>query len=91
MVGGAIPPDWACEVVSPSTVRLDRTRKMPVYAREGVRHLWLADPTARTLEVYHFEAGRWIVAGSHGGDESVRAEPFAALQIDLARWWLPTP
>lgn len=31
-----LPPDWACEVLSPSTERIDRQRKLRIYAREGV-------------------------------------------------------
>jgi Uma2 family endonuclease len=27
-----LPPDWVCEVLSPSTTRLDRTQKLGVYA-----------------------------------------------------------
>ena len=82
-------PDWVCEVVSSSTGRIDRSRKMRIYAREGVSHLWFVDPLARTLEIYRLEAGRWIVASTHGGDESVRAEPFDAVQLRLERWWPP--
>ncbi len=81
------PPDWACEILSPTTATLDRTRKMPIYARNGVAHLWLIDPTARTLEAYRLEGERWMVASSHGGSTSVRAEPFAAIDIDMRRWW----
>ncbi len=81
-------PDWVCEVVSPTTARLDRVRKMPIYAREQVGHLWLVDPIMRTLEVYRLEGQRWVVASTHGGAESVRAEPFAALELDMSRWWL---
>jgi Uma2 family endonuclease len=44
-----LAPDWLCEVVSPSTGRLDRVRKMPVYGRAGVSHMWLVDPSTRTL------------------------------------------
>lgn len=47
-----LAPDWVCEVLSPSTVRLDRVRKNHVYAREGVGHLWFVDPLAHTLEVF---------------------------------------
>ena len=43
-----LAPDWACEVLSPSTRRFDLQEKRPVYAREGVAHLWLIDPTDRT-------------------------------------------
>ena len=81
-------PDWICEVVSPATGGLDRVRKMRIYAREQVAHAWLVDPLQQTLEVYRLEGGRWLVASTHGGDEQVRAEPFAAVELQLARWWL---
>lgn len=61
---------------------------MPIYAREGVGHLWLIDPLAHTLEVYRLEGGRWVVAQTFGGSEKVRAEPFDALDLDLGRWWI---
>lgn len=83
-----IAPDWVCEVVSPQTASLDRIRKMRIYAREAVGHLWLVDPLAKTLEVYRLDAGRWIAAASHSASESVRAEPFGAVEIDLSRLWL---
>jgi Uma2 family endonuclease len=87
-----LAPDWVCEVVSPSTGVIDRGRKMSVYAREGVAHLWIIDPIIRTLEVYRLEGGRWIVAATYGGDDPVRAEPFDAVTLEPARWWLePEP
>jgi Uma2 family endonuclease len=90
VVGATLAPDWVCEVVSPSTSQLDRRRKMPIYAREGIGHLWIVHPLLQTLEVYRLEAGRWIVASNHGGTDRVRAEPFDAVEIDLARWWIDT-
>jgi Uma2 family endonuclease len=81
-------PDWACEVVSPTTAGADRVRKMRIYARESVGHLWLVEPLARTLEVYRLENARWVVASTHGGSERVRAEPFEAVELELTRWWL---
>lgn len=82
-------PDWACEVLSPSTVRLDRVRKLNAYARAGLAHLWLLGPLEQTLEVYRLEAGRFVVLATHGGDEKVRAEPFEAVELDLTRLWPP--
>jgi Uma2 family endonuclease len=82
-----LAPDWVCEVISPSTGALDRRRKMPVYAREGVGHFWIVDPNHRTLEVHRLEGGRWVVAATCAGDEVVRAEPFDAVELDLRRWW----
>ena len=81
-------PDWACEVISPATGALDRGRKMRIYGREHVAHLWLVDALAKTLEVYGLEAGRWIVVATHAGAERVRAEPFDAVELEPARWWL---
>jgi Uma2 family endonuclease len=92
LVGFTIAPDWVCEVLSPSTARVDRSRKLRVYAREGVRHLWFVDPLLRTLEVYRLEQGVWLVVETHGGDETLRVEPFAAVDVDLRRWWTePSP
>ena len=80
-------PDWACEALSPSTRSLDRDRKMPIYAREGIGYLWLVDPLARTLEIYRLAGGRWVLAATHQGGALVRAEPFEALELDMRRWW----
>jgi Uma2 family endonuclease len=83
-----LAPDWLCEIVSPSSGRHDRVVKMRCYAREAVAAVWLVDPLARTLESLRLEGGRWTVVSSHGGDEVVRVEPFEAVEIRLARWWL---
>jgi Uma2 family endonuclease len=83
-----LTPDWVCEVVSPRTGRVDRTRKMGIYAREGVGRLWFVDPLVRTLEIYRLEDARWVVVANHGGDDVVRAEPFETVELVLDRWWL---
>ena len=83
-----LAPDWVCEVVSPSTARVDRVRKVPIYARQGVGHLWLVDPLQQTLEVFRLEGRHWVLVSTHGGAEAVRAEPFEALELDMNRWWL---
>ena len=82
-----IAPDWVCEVVSPGTERLDRARKMPVYAREGTAHLWLVNPLARTLEVYRLAEGCWLLLATHEGTARVRAEPFDAAELEFAPLW----
>ena len=54
-------PDWLCEVLSPSTAAIDRAKKLAIYARERVAHVWLVDPVARTLEILRLGAGRWTI------------------------------
>lgn len=82
-----LAPDWVCEVVSPSTGRLDRVHKMPVYAANRVRHLWLVDPLQKTLDVYRLDASDWLLLTSHGGSEKARTEPFDAVELDLIPLW----
>ncbi|MGB1109202.1 MAG: Uma2 family endonuclease, partial [Gammaproteobacteria bacterium] len=58
-------PDWVCEILSPSTAQSDRVEKMPIYAREGVAHIWLVDPELRTLEVFALSDEQWVLHGAY--------------------------
>ncbi len=89
-----VVPDWVCEVLSPSTARLDRAEKLPSYASAGVSWVWLVDPRIRTLEAYRrLEDGKWLQLTTLKDDERGRIEPFEAFELDLARLWsqLPLP
>lgn len=82
-----IAPDWACEILSPRTEATDRIKKMHIYRREGVRHVWLLKPSLRTLEVYRLEGSHYVLLDAFGGDSVVRAEPFDAIEIRLGVLW----
>lgn len=82
-----VAPDWICEILSPRTEPTDRGKKMRIYRREGVKHLWLIHPIARTLEVYRLEGGRWLQLDTYEEDAVVRAEPFEAVEISLRVLW----
>lgn len=69
-------PDWVCDFT-------DRTKKLAVYAREGVGHVWLIDPELLTLEVFRLEAGRWLLMATFADEPRVRAEPFEAIELEL--------
>lgn len=86
------PPDWICEGLSKSTVRLDREKKMPLYARVGVGHAWLVDPLVmKAVEVYRLEAKRYELVRMFLDDELIRAEPFDAIELRFGEIWsLPT-
>jgi Uma2 family endonuclease len=83
----ALAPDWLCEVLSPSTEWLDRDKKLRVYAGAGVGHMWLVDPLARSLEVLRRSRASRKCVATHSGHDVVRAEPFEALDLQLARLW----
>ena len=82
-----LAPDWICEVLSKSTAKVDRDDKMPIYAREGVRHAWLIDPIARTLEVFVLDGRRWGASGTWRDSDRVRVPPFEAIELYLSVLW----
>jgi Uma2 family endonuclease len=85
--GFTLAPDWACAVLSRATADLDRWARLAVYAREGVGHVWLVNPEARTLEALRLEGSRYATIGVHGSTARVRVEPFEARELELVGLW----
>lgn len=82
-----VVPDWVCEILSPGTARVDRLKKMRIYARERIPHVWLCDPRERIVEVYRFGGPSYTLVGAYGGDEALTAEPFEAVTIPTSILW----
>ena len=82
-----LAPDWACEVLSASTRRVDLQEKRPAYAREGVAYLWLVDPADRTLEAFELRDGEWVLIACAKDDDPVSVRPFDAITFSLGDLW----
>jgi Uma2 family endonuclease len=82
-----LAPDWVCEVLSPSTQMLDRSKKLRIYAEAGVGHAWLVDPVTRILEVLQRDGEGWTLLETPSGNATVRASPFEAIEVELASLW----
>ena len=82
-----IAPDWVCEVLSASTRKHDLCGKRPIYAREGVAHLWLVDPVDRTLEAFELHDGQWVLIATVADDDPVCIRPFDAITFSLGDLW----
>ncbi len=81
-------PDWACEILSDGTARVDRMKKVPLYARERVCHVWLVDPVLRTIEVFRLRGSTYELVGTWGGDDGPFAiEPFEAVAFPPEAFW----
>lgn len=78
-----VTPDWVCEILSPSTARLDLGPKQQAYHRARVGHYWVADPIHCTIAVYRRQADGYMLALAAGLDDIVRAEPFESIEINL--------
>jgi Uma2 family endonuclease len=83
-----LAPDWIAEVQSPSTAAFDRGRKLPLYARQRVGHVWMIDPVAQTLEVLRLDGDSYRIVLVASAADRVRAEPFEAIELDLSILWM---
>jgi Uma2 family endonuclease len=81
------PPDWVCEVLSPSTEHLDRGPKRRVYSTYKVPHLWHLDPVTKLLEVFELKDQHWVLFDSFQDQDDVSAPPFDAVPFSLATLW----
>ncbi len=87
VVGVQLAPDWICEVLSPSTRKIDRLKKMPIFARERVPSVWLVEPLEQMVEVFLLDGETYRLLGAWGDDAKVRLPPFAEVELDLAALW----
>ena len=81
----SVVPDWVCEVIFPATERLDRLKKMPVYARERIPFAWIVDPLQHLLSARRLHEGTWILR--EYGEDKLRVEPFDAIEMDMSHVW----
>ena len=82
-----LAPDWVCEVLSLSTEAVDRAEKLPIFQREQVSHVWLIDPSVRTLEAFALDSAGYRLLGTWREDALVRVPPFEAVPTELGALW----
>ncbi|MBI3697440.1 MAG: Uma2 family endonuclease [Acidobacteria bacterium] len=78
------PPDLIIEVISESNRKHDTVTKFRDYERHGVREYWLADPEARTIQVFLLEHGRYQSLGTFGPGTPVTTRVLEGLALDPA-------
>lgn len=80
-------PDLAVEVVSPSSVEIDRDVKFKLYLNHGVKFYWIVDPAQRSFEVFDLRRGNGQRVIEAGHDVEVTPPPVHGLVIPLATLW----
>ena len=83
------PPPWKVplpivvfEVVSPRGEEYDVEKKVPLYARSGVREAWIVDQFRKVIEVHDLTAGTLTV---HGAADTARSAVIPGFALDVAR------
>lgn len=74
-------PSLIVEVISPSSIRLDRQTKFDAYEQAEVAEYWLVDPKARSVEVYTLSNGEYALFGQYTGAELIRSALLVELVI----------
>ena len=74
-------PTLVVEILSPSTIRIDRVTKLQLYARYGVPFYWLIDSEAHALEAYELGAQEYSVALRASGSDAIAPPPFDDLAL----------
>lgn len=54
-------PDLVVEVLSPSTMRNDKTHKKEAYEKCGVREYWLVNPIDKSIEIYRMDRIEFVL------------------------------
>jgi len=81
------PPDLCVEIISPSSADIDRQDKFNQYQKGGVRHYWIIDPKAKSIEGFKLVRGKYRVSGQGGDNQTVNLPPFEDLDINLDELW----
>jgi Uma2 family endonuclease len=78
-------PDLVVEILSPGTRRRDRGLKKAIYARFGVRELWLVEPDRSEVEVWRLADGAYVLEGRLGPPDTLVSGVVPELRLELAQ------
>ncbi len=81
------PPTLAVEILSPSTVQVDRGTKLQLYARHGVPYYWIVDPDGRSVDAYVLTGRVLELHRRLSGRDRGELPPFPGLTVDAATLW----
>ena len=78
-------PDLVIEVASPGTAGFDRRTKQDAYASAGVPEYWIADPSARTVEVLQLAGSAYESLGIFEGDSTLLSHVLPELPVRVSQ------
>jgi len=79
-----VRPDWVGEIVSPRHEKDDLVTKPRTLHAAEVPHYWVIDPEETVLLVHRWSKEGYIVVLRASVGDIVRAEPFDAIELDVA-------
>lgn len=78
------PPTLVVEILSPSSLRHDRIRKLSLYAKFKIAEYWILTPRPAMLEVLKLDAaGRYVIAAVYTETDFVTSLVIPELRVEL--------
>lgn len=77
-------PDLIMEILSPSTRRHDKARKLNLYQRAGVKEYWIVDPDNKDVQVFLLKDGNYIIQAFGEPGDTLPVNVLPGCTIDLA-------
>lgn len=77
-------PDFALEILSPSSAKIDHMVKRWAYSKAGVKEYWIVDPANQLVEVYLLKEGVLELENVYTKEDSVHVHVLENFNIDLA-------
>lgn len=76
-------PDMIIEILSPSSIKLDRWQKYLLYEKAGVKEYWIIDPINEFVEIHLKEGAQFKLRGVFTKSESVSVNTLDGFEINL--------
>ena len=76
-------PDVVVEILSDSTRRRDLTEKLPVYAANGVREVWIVDLDALTVAIHAGDGSSLAPIRVFGTSDTLTSDAIPGVTVDL--------
>ncbi len=77
-------PDVVVEILSDSTRRRDLAVKLPVYAANGVREVWIVDLDAATVTVHSGDGDTFAPVRTFAASDTLTSDAMPGVALDLA-------
>ncbi|QQK75308.1 Uma2 family endonuclease [Salicibibacter cibarius] len=76
-------PDVIIEIVSPSSIKMDKKVKRHLYEKAGIKEYWIIDPIHAYIEVYTLENEKYGKPLFYSKEDHLKSALFKDLKIDL--------
>jgi Uma2 family endonuclease len=76
-------PTIVIEIISPSSIITDRTKKFFLYQSAGIEEYWIIDPDSDTLEIYHLVEGNYQLHTKVNGQGEIISLALPSLKFNV--------